>query len=350
MNDAQVVEVGRGIVEVSRSLADAQGLFQEPDRFLETALVLVQEAEVVVGGGHAALVVGAAIGRDRALEVLARGIPFSRPQRDRAETHLGVTEIEIERGVAEEPVGHRRGAMRRPVAPALEEQDAESRGEPADLLARDVRAKTAMEIVERFDRFVQIAPVPQALDDLGSGLEKRFLTRRVPAATLDLEGAAVVLERYGEIVGSEIEVTELMGLPVPVTSRPLMRLGRGISQNPLRIRTVFGNKCFHTGPRLPIQVRSERRTGLRLANPEQPVTQLGHRKEQPQIARASGADGHRNATCRPRRARRTRLENDAVVVACRWFRRTKVLPTDGPGHGDVRARGEEAEESGEGCR
>jgi hypothetical protein len=115
-----------------------------------------------------------------------------------------------------------------------------------------VRAKFAVEVVKGLHRLVQIAAVPQALDDLCSRLEKYFLARPVTPAALDFQGAAVVFERYREVVRGEVEVAELLSLVIPIRSRFFTLLGRRIPQGTVRMaRTVFGYKSFHAGPRLP---------------------------------------------------------------------------------------------------
>jgi len=138
-----------------------------------------------------------------------------------------VPEIQVEGRIAEEPIGERCGSVAGAISPALEEQNAEPRGEPADLLACDVGAKLAVEVVERLDRLVQVAAVPQTLDNLRSGLEERFLAGPVTTPALDLEGSAVVFKCYREVIRGEIEVAELLGLVVPIRNRLASRLEWG---------------------------------------------------------------------------------------------------------------------------
>ena len=143
--------------------------------------------------------------------------------------------------------------MRRAIPAALEEQNSQTGGEPAYLLACDVGAQLSVEVMKGLHRFVQIAPVAKALDDLGAHLEERFLIRTLAASVLDLKGPAVVLERYREVISCEIEIPELLGLAIPIRVWPFIWRGRGIPKGPaMSARSVFGNKSFHTGPLLPI--------------------------------------------------------------------------------------------------
>jgi hypothetical protein len=143
--------------------------------------------------------------------------------------------------------------MRRAITAALEKQNSKPGGEAAYLLARNVWAEFSVEVVKRLDRFVQIAPVAKALDDLGTCPEERFLIRTLAAPILVLQGAAVVLERYREVIGCEIEIAELLGLAIPIRVLLFIWRGRGIPKGPvMSARSVFGNKSFHTGPLLPI--------------------------------------------------------------------------------------------------
>jgi len=87
-----------------------------------------------------------------------------------------VAKVEVERGVSQQPVGEGRGTVPGAVAAALEEQDPQPGRKAPDLLAGDVGTQFSVEVVERFDRFVQIAAVPEALDDLSPGLEEGFLS------------------------------------------------------------------------------------------------------------------------------------------------------------------------------
>src|SRR6185436_19124293 len=174
MDDAEVVHVRRRVVEQSRPRADPKRLLEEPRRPLEAAVILVEEPEAVVRGRHARVVARAAVRRDGALEVLARRIPVAGPKRDDPEDHLGPTDVQIQRRLAEEPVGERRGALRGAVAAPLEQQEREARGQATRLLPSDVGAEPLVEVVERVDRFVQVAAMAEALDDLSADSEQGF--------------------------------------------------------------------------------------------------------------------------------------------------------------------------------
>jgi len=107
-------------------------------------------------------------------------------------------------GVAKQPVRQRGGAVPRAIAAALEEKDPEAGAEAADLLAGGRGGEACGGGRAAPPPLVQIAAVPQALDDLGSGLSKVSWLAPSPRPSR-APGAPVVLERYGEVVRGEIE-------------------------------------------------------------------------------------------------------------------------------------------------
>ena len=78
-----------------------------------------------------------------------------------------------------------------------------------------------MEVVERVDRFVQVAAMAEALDDLSADSEQGFGVLRAGAGAVGLrvECPAVVLQRDDVVVGGEVEIAQFLGLVLAVCTR-----------------------------------------------------------------------------------------------------------------------------------